>query len=127
MNKLYCGDITKFGYDAHGVLDRIIKPNADELDFNFDLLGRLRGYDTDARESTFNYDGTKRFGDYDNDDSEWKRYHWCKGEFLGYEDDTNTYYIVPDREGGTKVIISSGAVVNRIDYGIAAKLTSHLE
>ncbi len=71
----------------------------------------------ESRESTFNYDGTKRFGDYDNDDSEWKRYHWCKGEFLGYEDDTNTYYIVSDMEGSTKIIIdSSQGVVNRIEY-----------
>jgi len=118
------GDITKFEYDAHGVLDQIIKPNADELDFNFDMLGRLRRYDTDSRESTFNYDGTKRLGDDDADAEEWKRYHWCKSQFLGYEDDTNTYYIVPDREGSTKVIISSGAVVNRIEYDQLGKIRS---
>jgi hypothetical protein len=116
------GDITKFEYDAQGVLDQIIKPNADELDFNFDLLGRLRDYDTDSRESTFNYDGTKRFGDFDDG---WKRYHWCNGEFLGYEDDTNTYYIVPDREGSTKIIIdSSQGVVNRIEYDHLGKIRS---
>ncbi len=46
------------------VLDMITKPNGDELGFDFDMLGRLRGYDTDSRESTFNYDGTVRFGDF---------------------------------------------------------------
>ena len=76
----------------------------------------------DSRKSTFNYDGTKRFGDFDDG---WKRYHWCKGEFLGYEDDTNTYYIVPDREGSTKVIIdSSQGVINRLEYDHLGKIRS---
>jgi hypothetical protein len=66
---------------------------------NTNMLGRLRGYDTDSRERTFNYDGTKRFGDFDGG---WKRYHWCKSQFLGYEDDANTFYIVPDIHGSTK-------------------------
>jgi len=70
-------------------------------------------YDTDSRESTFNYDGTKRFGDFDDG---WKRYHWCKSQFLGYEDEANTYYIVPDINGSTKVIFThAGTIVNRLD------------
>ncbi len=114
------GDITKFGYDVHNVLDMITKANGDELGFDFDMLGRLRGYDTDTRESTFNYDGTKRFGDFDDG---WKRYHWCKSQFLGYEDDTNTFYIVPDINGSTKVIFThAGTIVNRLDYDSLGKI-----
>jgi len=114
----------KFGYDEFNVLDEIVKANGDDLGFDFDLLGRLRGYGTDSRASTFNYDGTKRFGDYDADAEEWKRYHWCRSQLLGYEDDSNTYYIVPDREGSTKVIISSSAVVNRIEYDHLGRIRS---
>ena len=118
------GDIMKFGYNEFNVLDEIVKANGDDLGFDFDLLGRLRGYGTDSRASTFNYDGTKRFGDYDADAEEWKRYHWCQSQLLGYEDDSNTYYIVPDREGSTKLIISSGAVVNRIEYDHLGRIRS---
>ncbi len=61
-----------------------------------------------------NYDGTRRFGDFDGG---WKRHHWCKSQFLGYEDDPNTYYIVPDIHGSTKVIFThAGTIVNRLDY-----------
>jgi hypothetical protein len=114
------GDITKFGYDVYSVLDMITKANGDELGFDFDMLRRLRGYDTDTRESTFNYDGTKRFGDFDDG---WKRYHWCKSQFLGYEDEANTYYIVPDINGSTKVIFThAGTIVNRLDYDTLGKI-----
>jgi hypothetical protein len=114
------GDITKFGYDVYSVLDMITKANGDELGFDFDILGRLRGYGTDSRESTFNYDGTKRFGDFDDG---WKRYHWCKSQFLGYEDDANTFYIVPDIDGSTKVIFThAGTIVNRLDYDQLGKI-----
>jgi len=41
-----------------------------KLGFDFDLLGRLRGYETDSRASTFNYNGNKRFDDYDADNKE---------------------------------------------------------
>ncbi|MBN2542574.1 hypothetical protein JXI42_06875, partial [bacterium] len=86
------------------------------LDFNFDILGRLRSYDTSTRESTFNYEGSKRLGDFDNSADECKRYHWCKNQLLGYADDTNTYYIVPDVTNSTKLIMNSNSVVNRLDY-----------
>jgi len=90
------------------------------IGFDFDMLGRLRGYDTDTRESTFNYDGTKRFGDFDDG---WKRYHWCKSQFLGYEDEANTYYIVPDVNGSTKVIFThAGTIANRLDYDTLGKI-----
>ena len=42
--------------------------------FNFDLLGRMRNYDTSTRKSGFNYEGSKRLGDYDDKDEEWKRF-----------------------------------------------------
>jgi YD repeat-containing protein len=108
------GDITKFGYDIYSVLDMITKANGDELGFDFDILGRLRRYGTDSRESTFNYDATKRFGDfYDG----WKRYHWCKSQFLGYEDDANTFYVVLGAMGSVKVIFDhTQGIVNRLDY-----------
>ncbi len=90
------------------------------IQINLNMLYRLRRYDTDTRESTFNYDGTKRFGDFDDG---WKRYHWCKSQFLGYEDDTNTYYIVPDIHGSTKVIFThAGTIVNRLDYDTLGKI-----
>ncbi|MBN2541342.1 RHS repeat protein [bacterium] len=110
------GNITKFEYDDYNVLNEIITSAGASLDFNFDLLGKLRQYDTSTRESTFDYEGSKRLGDYDDYAQEWKRYHWCKTQLLGYEDDTNTYYIVPDVTGSTKIIIDSNSVVNRLDY-----------
>jgi len=94
-----------------------------QLQFFLRLL-HIAGVIPKLRASTFDYDGTKRFGDYDADAEEWKRYHWCQSQLLGYEDDSNTYYIVPDREGSTKLIISSGAVVNRIEYDHLGRIRS---
>ncbi len=49
--------------------------------------------------------------------------HWCKSQFLGYEDDPNTYYIVPDIHGSTKVIFThAGTIVNRLDYDTLGKI-----
>jgi hypothetical protein len=109
--------LTTFSYDAYGVLNQITKSDGTTLGFNFDLLGRLRNYDTSSRHSTFDFDGTKRYGDFDGSSNLWKRYHWCKRQFLGYKDDTNTYYIVPDLFGSPRVIFThAGSVVNRLDY-----------
>ncbi len=84
----------------------------------------LNTHDTDSRESTFNYDGTKRFGDFDDG---WKRYHWCKSQFLGYEDEANTFYIVPDIHGSTKVIFThAGTIVNRLDLGAELSLRNSI-
>ena len=45
------------------------------------------------------------------------------GQLLGYEDDTDTYYIVPGAHGSTKVIFNdAGNVVNRIDYDCLGKI-----
>ena len=69
------GNITKCYHDPYNFLSKIITPAGTKLDFNFDLLGRMRNYDASTRESGFNYEGTKRLGDYDNSDDEWKRNH----------------------------------------------------
>jgi hypothetical protein len=98
------------------VLNQITNPDESALDFGFDLLGRMLTYDTAARESTFDYDGSKRLGDYDNSTGTWKRYHSCKRNFLAVEDATNTYYILYDKDGSTKVIFTDSGVVNRVEY-----------
>jgi len=117
------GDITKFDYDAFNVLNQIIKPNADELDFNFDMLGRLREYETSNRESAFDMDGTKRLGDFEDKTDEWRRYHWCKQHLLGYKDDSNTYYFLTEPDGSVEVIFThGGTTVNRLEYDFLGKL-----
>ncbi|MBN2542576.1 hypothetical protein JXI42_06885 [bacterium] len=55
-------DITKFEYDIFNVLSKIKTSTGASLDFNFDILGRLRSYDTSTRDSPFNYEGSKRLG-----------------------------------------------------------------
>ncbi|RKZ32556.1 hypothetical protein DRQ33_05665 [bacterium] len=99
----------------NNILNQIIKPDNSTIDFDFDMLGRLRGYETSSRDSTFDYDGIKRLGDFDNSDDEWHRYHWGNA-FLGYQDDTNTYYIMPDIFGSTEVIFDDNGIVNRLEY-----------
>jgi len=117
------GDITKFDYDAFNVLNQIIKPNADELDFNFDMLGRLRKYETSNRESAFAMDGTKRLGDFEDKTDEWRRYHWCKQHLLGYKDDSDTYYFLTEPDGSVEVIFThAGTTVNRLEYDFLGKI-----
>jgi len=117
------GDITKFDYDAYSVLNQITKPNADELDFDFDMLGRLRKYETSNRESAFDMDGTKRLGDFEDKTDEWRRYHWCKQHLLGYKDDSNTYYFLTEPDGSVEVIFThAGTTVNRLEYDFLGKL-----
>ena len=117
------GDITKFGYDAYNVLNQIIKPNADEVDFNFDMLGRLREYETSNRESAFDMDGTKRLGDFEDKTDEWRRYHWCKQHLLGYKDDSDTYYFLTEPDGSVEVIFThGGTTVNRLEYDFLGKI-----
>jgi len=117
------GDITKSDYDAFNVLNQIIKPNADELDFNFDMPGRLREYETANRESAFDMDGTKRLGDFEDKTDEWRRYHWCKQHLLGYKDDSNTYYFLTEPDGSVEVIFThGGTTVNRLEYDFLGKL-----
>ena len=104
-------------------MNQIIKPNADELDFDFDMLGRLREYETSSRESAFAMDGTKRLGDFEDKTDEWRRYHWCKQHLLGYKDDSDTYYFLTEPDGSVEVIFThGGTAVNRLEYDFLGKL-----
>ncbi len=118
------GAITKFSYDANGVLTGITDTNGDTHTFDFDLLGHLRGYDDGTRESVFAHNGSARLADYNNATESWRGYyHWCRTKFLGYVDDSaNTYYILPDANGSTAVIFTPTAVVNRIEYDCLGKI-----